>query len=63
VLSLNGQADAVGQIAGGPLIGALGNASLRLALACGAGILAACLPLYARVSNARLEETREAPTD
>ncbi len=51
VLSLNGQADAVGQIAGGPLIGALGNASLRLALACGAGILAACLPLYTNASR------------
>ncbi len=51
VLSLNGQADAVGQIAGGPLIGAVGNASLRLALACGAGILAVCLPLYARASR------------
>ena len=48
LLSLNGQADAVGQIAGGPVIGALGNISLRLALASGAGILALCLPLYSR---------------
>jgi MFS transporter, DHA3 family, tetracycline resistance protein len=51
VLSLNGQADAVGQMAGGPIIGALGNASLRLALAAGAGILAVCLPLYASASR------------
>jgi hypothetical protein len=51
VLSLNGQADAVGQIVGGPIIGALGNASLRLALACGAGILVACLPLYTNASR------------
>jgi MFS transporter, DHA3 family, tetracycline resistance protein len=53
VLSLNGQADAVGQIAGGPMVGALGNISLRLALAVGAGILAACLPLYQRATKAR----------
>jgi MFS transporter, DHA3 family, tetracycline resistance protein len=51
VLSLNGQADAVGQMAGGPIIGALGNTSLRLALAAGAGILAVCLPLYASASR------------
>jgi MFS transporter, DHA3 family, tetracycline resistance protein len=56
VLSLNGQADAVGQIAGGPVIGALGNASLRLALLCGSGILAACLPLYNRASNLRAKD-------
>jgi MFS transporter, DHA3 family, tetracycline resistance protein len=51
VLSLNGQADAVGQIAGGPMVGALGNISLRLALAVGAGILTLCLPLYQRASR------------
>lgn len=51
VLSLNGQADAVGQIAGGPVIGALGNLSLRLALLSGAVILAVCLPVYARASK------------
>lgn len=48
VLSMNGQADAVGQVAGGPLVGWLGNASLRLALAVGAGLLAPALGLYAR---------------
>lgn len=51
LLSLNGQADAVGQIAGGPVIGAVGNASLRLALAGGAGILALCLPLYSSATR------------
>jgi MFS transporter, DHA3 family, tetracycline resistance protein len=59
VLSLNGQADAVGQMAGGPIIGALGNASLRLALASGAGILAVCLPLYTNASR----RTHEIQTD
>jgi MFS transporter, DHA3 family, tetracycline resistance protein len=48
VLSINGQADAVGQVAGGPVIGWLGNASLRLALAVGALILTPALALYAR---------------
>ena len=48
VLSMNGQADAVGQIAGGPIVGWLGNSSLRLALAVGAGLLSPALGLYAR---------------
>ena len=48
VLSMNGQADAVGQIAGGPIVGWLGNTSLRLALAVGAGLLSPALGLYAR---------------
>jgi MFS family permease len=63
VLSLNGQADAVGQIAGGPLIGAFGNASLRLAIACGAGIFGVCLPLYARASTNHAKVNREAVAD
>jgi MFS transporter, DHA3 family, tetracycline resistance protein len=53
VLSLNGQADAVGQIAGGPMVGALGNISLRLALGVGAAILVLCLPLYRNAAKAR----------
>jgi MFS transporter, DHA3 family, tetracycline resistance protein len=48
VLSMNSQADAVGQIAGGPIVGWLGNSSLRLALALGAGLLSPALGLYAR---------------
>jgi MFS transporter, DHA3 family, tetracycline resistance protein len=50
VLSLNGQANAIGQIAGGPIIGAFGNASLRFALVVGASILGLCLPLYRRAT-------------
>ncbi len=51
VLSLNGQADAVGQIAGGPLIGFLGNSSLRLALLSSALITVLTLPMYAQASQ------------
>ena len=48
VLSMNGQADAIGQMAGGPVIGWLGKTSLRLALAAGAGLLLPALGAYAR---------------
>jgi DHA3 family tetracycline resistance protein-like MFS transporter len=51
VLSMNGQADAFGQIAGGPAIGALGNVSLRAALAASGLMLAPALALYARASR------------
>jgi MFS transporter, DHA3 family, tetracycline resistance protein len=51
VLSLNGQADAIGQIAGGPIVGFLGNKNLRLALFSGALILALTLPMYARAGK------------
>jgi DHA3 family tetracycline resistance protein-like MFS transporter len=51
VLSMNGQADALGQIAGGPAIGALGNVSLRAALAASGLLLAPALALYARASR------------
>jgi hypothetical protein len=59
VLSLNGQADAVGQIAGGPMVGALGNISLRLALGVGAGILVGCLPLYRQTGRKPNLESQE----
>ncbi len=48
VLSLNGQADAVGQTVGGPVIGLIGNASLRAALLTGAALLGPAMVLYAR---------------
>jgi MFS transporter, DHA3 family, tetracycline resistance protein len=59
VLSLNGQANAVGQIAGGPIIGAMGNASLRFALIAGASILGLCLPLYRRAAQAKRSSNLE----
>ena len=46
IFSVSGQADAVGQIAGGPLVGAVGNTSIRLALVSSALLLSPVLPLY-----------------
>ena len=49
VLSITGQADAIGQVAGGPGLGALGTLfPLRIALLAGAGLLAPALALYGR---------------
>ena len=49
VISITGQADAVGQTAGGPALGAVGNAwGIRAALVGGALLLAPALALYAR---------------
>ena len=61
VLSMNGQADALGQIAGGPAIGALGNVSLRAALAASGLLLTPALALYARAS--RQGRVVEAPSE
>jgi len=47
IFSVSGQADAVGQIAGGPVVGAIGNASIRAALVSSALLLSPVLPLYA----------------
>ncbi|MFZ6027251.1 MAG: MFS transporter [Chloroflexota bacterium] len=43
VISMSGQVDAFGQIAGGPLVGAIGNLSVRLALAVTGFILSPAL--------------------
>jgi DHA3 family tetracycline resistance protein-like MFS transporter len=51
VLSMSGQVDALGQIAGGPAIGAIGNASLRAAIVVAGLALAPALPLYARAAG------------
>jgi DHA3 family tetracycline resistance protein-like MFS transporter len=46
---LTGQADAIGQIVGGPVVGAVGLlASIRAALVIGGTILSPALILYAR---------------
>jgi DHA3 family tetracycline resistance protein-like MFS transporter len=47
IFSVGGQVDAVGQIVGGPGVGAIGNASLRAALLTSAALLAPAMPLYA----------------
>jgi DHA3 family tetracycline resistance protein-like MFS transporter len=49
VISITGQADAVGQAAGGPVLGAIGNVwGLRAALATSALVLVPALGLFAR---------------
>ena len=52
VLSITGQADAVGQWTGGPAIGLIGNAfSIRAALSAGALCMAPALGLYRRAAR------------
>jgi DHA3 family tetracycline resistance protein-like MFS transporter len=46
MFSVTGQADAIGQIAGGPGVGAIGNLSIRAALVTSALLLSPVLPLY-----------------
>lgn len=56
VLSMNGQADALGQIAGGPAIGVLGDLSLRAAIAASGLLLLPALALYARAGRQANDE-------
>ena len=46
MFSVTSQVDAIGQIAGGPAVGAVGNLSIRAALVTSALILSPVLPLY-----------------
>lgn len=49
VISMNGQANAVGQVAGGPVLGWVGNVvSVRAALLCSAVVLSPVVALYRR---------------
>jgi DHA3 family tetracycline resistance protein-like MFS transporter len=49
VLSISGQANAIGQAGGGPVLGAIGNVwGIRAALAAGACVIAPALGLYGR---------------
>jgi MFS transporter, DHA3 family, tetracycline resistance protein len=49
VLSISGQANAIGQAGGGPVLGAIGNVwGIRAALATGAAAIAPALALYGR---------------
>ena len=47
VFSVTSQIDAVGQMSGGPLVGAIGNHSIRAALIASSLLLAPVIPLYA----------------
>ncbi len=65
VLSMQGQMDAVGQIAGGPFMGLIGNSwSIRAALVGVGVVLTPALPLYglARRLTGRLPVTESLPT-
>jgi DHA3 family tetracycline resistance protein-like MFS transporter len=54
VFSITGQADAIGQAAGGPVIGAIGNIwGIRAALLAGATALAPAAALFARATGKR----------
>jgi DHA3 family tetracycline resistance protein-like MFS transporter len=51
VLSMWSQADALGQIAGGPAVGAIGNTSIRLALTTSGLLVGLKLPLYVKANR------------
>jgi DHA3 family tetracycline resistance protein-like MFS transporter len=57
VISMSGQVDAIGQLAGGPPVGWIGNTSIRAALVASSLILSPVLLLYARVM--RRDDMRE----
>jgi DHA3 family tetracycline resistance protein-like MFS transporter len=64
VLSISGQADAIGQAGGGPVLGVVGNVwGIRAALAAGAFAIAPALGLYARAitHQGREPELEELP--
>jgi len=64
VISLTGQANAIGQAGGGPVLGAVGNVwGIRAALALGAAAIAPALGLYARAiaHHGREPELEELP--
>ena len=51
VLSMSGQMDALGQIAGGPVVGAVGTASIRAAIVLTGAVLTPALFLYVRAAR------------
>jgi MFS transporter, DHA3 family, tetracycline resistance protein len=67
VLSISGQSNAIGQAAGGPVLGVIGNVwGIRIALAAGAAAIAPALGLFARAlahqgSEPELEQLPLAP--
>jgi DHA3 family tetracycline resistance protein-like MFS transporter len=66
VFSMHSQANAIGQVVGGPVLGAVGNVSMRLALACGALLLTPNLLLYRRTlrhSDRTQSESTDVPAE
>ncbi len=63
VLSMYGQADACGQVVGGPLIGLIGRlAGLRIASLALAATMVPTLPLFAQAGAGRATESGSAPS-
>jgi DHA3 family tetracycline resistance protein-like MFS transporter len=60
VLSMTSQVDAIGQIAGGPAIGAIGNVSVRAAIALSGLLMAPVLALYGRAHRQDEESAAQA---
>src|SRR6476646_622903 len=66
VLSISGQANAIGQAGGGPVLGAIGNVwGIRAALATGSLVIAPALWLYGRAisHDGREPELEELPAE
>jgi MFS transporter, DHA3 family, tetracycline resistance protein len=66
VLSMSGQANAIGQAGGGPVLGVIGNVwGIRAALAAGATVIAPALAFYARAlrHGGREPELQELPAE
>ena len=64
VISISGQANAIGQAGGGPVLGVIGNVwGIRAALATGAVVIAPALALYGRAiaHHGREPELEELP--
>lgn len=57
VLSMSGQVDAVGQIAGGPIVGVVGSLSVRAALVFSGSMLTPILLLHGRILRRPVLET------
>jgi hypothetical protein len=65
VISIVGQSDAVGEAAGGPVLGGIGNAfGIRAALVAGGLVLSPAIALYARAvaHHGREAELEALPT-
>ena len=59
LFSISSQVDSIGQVAGGPGVGAIGNASIRLALVASAAILSPAAMLYGLVARRSLATSRD----
>ena len=68
MISITGQADAIGQVGGGPALGVVGNLfGIRAALASGAAVMLPALAVFARAVRHHGREpeleTLPAPTE